>query len=376
MKASYIDFVNKLKKLYGSFDEEHKKFEKAPNSEISRELGYSDAQFSRLINESATEGEYTRANQNADRILTLISYKEKIAKLNLKAQKRIISTPNKLLFLFIGLIIGALGIYLVSGFFQTAPNTSSRYDMLEWTFESNFINPYKSLRDLPPDCNFQCYKYQGRWELKNEYKLPFLRESSGFHYLAKSVTSYVRCAPNENPSGSFMDGFEYQEHEIWYDVLERPIRTFINDDGSPLASYQEMKFPEQKEFIKIGTIHSFYINDFVLDSTFIYRNGQDIGREIEFVSDEVLASEVKNSEVLEKIKREMTLIAQDPLRDFSQPSSCNPAERSPYDFHAVANGDEMSFDCQMISAGRFPIKYTKTYVLKDQFIKDLCVPQM
>jgi hypothetical protein len=70
MKDSYINFVNKLKKLYGAFDERLKKFEKAPNSEISRDLGYSDAQFSRLINESATEGEYSRANQNAERILT------------------------------------------------------------------------------------------------------------------------------------------------------------------------------------------------------------------------------------------------------------------------------------------------------------------
>jgi hypothetical protein len=78
MKSTYNEFVIKLKKLYGNFDEEQKKFEKAPNSKISRELGYSDAQFSRLINESATEGEYARANQNADRILMLLKLEEEI----------------------------------------------------------------------------------------------------------------------------------------------------------------------------------------------------------------------------------------------------------------------------------------------------------
>ncbi len=376
MKATYNDFVNKLKKLYGSFDEDHKKFEKAPNSEISRDLGYSDAQFSRLINQSATEGEYSRANQNADRILTINSYKEKFAKLSIDPEKALASPRNKLLFFLFGLLFAAISISIGIALFAEVPNTTSRYDMLKWTFESNFINPYKSLRDLPSDCNYQCYKYQGKWELKNEYKLPFLRESSGFHYLAKSVTTYVRCAPDENPSGTLMDGYEYQEHEIWYDVLERPVRTFINEDGKPLESYDAMKFDEQKDFIKIGTIHSFYINDFTIDSTFIFRSGQDIGREIEFVSDEELADAVNNEAVLEKIKREITQIAQDPLRDFSRPSSCNPADRSPTDFHAISNGDEMSFNCQMTTAGRFPIKYNKTYILKDQFIKDQCISQM
>ena len=79
--------------------------------------------------------------------------------------------------------------------------------------------------------------------------------------------------------------------------------------------------------------------------------------------------------MFDRMKREMTLIAQDPLRDFSRPSECNPAFRD-LDFHAVASGDEMSFNCQMTTAGRFPIKYTKTYVLLDQFIKDQCVSQM
>jgi hypothetical protein len=375
MKASYEDLVKKLIQLYGSFDKEHKKFEKAPNSEISRELGYSDAQFSRLINESATEGEYIRANKNAERILTLLDYEQQIAEFRLKKNRFGNGLKHKIGFLALGFLLGLLMVLLpVFNSGEVTPE-DSKFGMLEWAFESNFINPYTSLRDLPADCNFQCYKYQGKWELSEEYKLPFLRESSGFHYLAKSVTAYVRCSPNENAGGKTMDGYEYQEHEIWYDLLERPIKTFIGEDGSPYADYKEMKFSEEENFIKIGTIHSFYTNEFTLDSVYIYRNGQDIGREIEFVSDELLANQVNDEQVFERIKREMTLIAQDPLRDFSRPSECNPANRA-LDFHAVNERDEMSFNCQMTTAGRFPIKYTKTYVLVDQFIKDQCVSQM
>jgi hypothetical protein len=372
MKATYSDFVNKLKKLYGSFDEEHKKFEKAPNSEIARELGYSDAQFSRLINESATEGEYTRANQNAERILILIDYKEKFAKINVDPHNALASPRRKIIFFLLGLIFGAICTYLAIDLFREIPKTNSKYDMLEWTFESNFINPYKGIRDLPASCDYECYKYQGKWELKNEYKLPFLRESSGFHYSAKSVVAYVSCNPNDNIDGKLMKGYEYQEHEIWYDILERPISTFINDDGRPLASYDTLHFDKDADFIKIGTIHSFYTNDFSLDSTGINRSGQDIGRDLEFVPEDMLARQVNNKSLVEKIKREITLIIQDPLRDFSKPSSCGQAEKPRVDFHDIANGDEMAFNCQMTTAGRFKIKYSKTYILKDQFIKDNC----
>lgn len=372
MKTPYSDFVNKLKKLYGNFDEEHKKFEKASNSEISRELGYSDAQFSRLINESATEGEYSRANKNAERILALLDYQEKFKKISVNPKSSLASTRRSIVYFLLGLLIGALAIYLLSKDSEDLNRQLSRYDMLRWTFESNFINPYKRLRDLPADCDYQCYKYQGKWELKNEYKLPFLRESSGFHYLAKSVVAYVRCQPNDNPGGRMMVGYEYQEHEIWYDIQERPIGTFINEDGSPLASYEQLKFDQQADFVKIGTVHSFYTNDFVLDSLSVRRKGQDIGRDIEFVSDEELADKIKNISLLEKIKREMTLIVQDPLHDFSKPSACEPATLTNSDFHSVKSGTELTFDCQMTTAGRFPINYTKTYVLKDQFIRDRC----
>ncbi len=374
MENLYQEFISRLKQLYGTFNEVHKKFEKAPNSEISRDLGYSDAQFSRLIHGNATEGEYQRANQNAERILKLIAYEEKFAKGTLNPKSGQIPLMRKAIFFITGMIAGGLILYLSLFTFKEEVLQKSRYDMLRWTFESNFIKPYKGLRELPADCNYECYKYQGRWELKNEYKLPFLRESSGFHYLAKSVTSYIRCAPEKNLEGKRMQGYEYQEHEIWYDILERPISMFIQEDGEPLSSYEKLIFSESDEFVKIGTIHSYYTNDFDIDTTFIYRHGQDVGRDIEFVTDEELAESISDRLLFEKIKREMVQIVQDPLKDFSRPSQCEPAVKTRADFHTVSNGDEMAFHCKMSTAGRFTINYTKTYVLKDQFIKDRCIP--
>lgn len=371
MENLYQEFISRLKKLYGGFDEVHKKFEKSPNSAISRDLGYSDAQFSRLINESATEGEYARANQNAQRILNLLDLEKKLKDSPPQSKKKRLLSGIAIAFisLIIGFSIGDRNKPL-------ATIEQTKYDMLRWAFESNFIKPYKGLRELPADCNYQCYKYQGRWELKNKYKLPFLRESSGFHYLAKSVTSYIRCAPEKNLEGKKMQGYEYQEHEIWYDILERPISMFIQEDGEPLASYEKLIFSESDEFVKIGTIHSFYTNDFDLDSTSILRHGQDVGRDIEFVTDEELAESISDRLLLDKIKREMVQIVQDPLKDFSRPSQCDPARIPSKDFHAVKNGDEMAFHCQMSTAGRFLINYTKAYVLRDQFIKDKCIARL
>jgi hypothetical protein len=372
-KHGFLELVGKLKKLYGEFDSNTKKFKKAPNSEISRELGYSDAQFSRLINEHATEGEYKRANQNVDRILDLIAYKIKFDKVNIDPKNALASPRKRFLYFLLGLVLGGFLIYTATSSSNEELKPVSRYNMLSWTFESNFLNPYTGLRDLPANCDFKGYKYQGRWELKNEYKLPFLRENSGFHYLAKSVVAYIRCLPNNNPEGKLLKGYEYQEHEIWYDILERPIREFINEDGTPLETYENLDFKKDNNFVKIGTIHSFYTNDFTIDSTHIERHGQDIGRDLEFVPIEVLAKEINNKSLLEKIRRETTLLIQDPLRDFSQPSMCNNALVPSTDYHTISNGDEMTFHCQMTTAGRFPIHYAKTYVLKDQFIKDNCV---
>ena len=76
MNDIYTLITEKLEKLYGTFDAEKKRFKKSSNSNIARELGYSDAQFSRLINGTATPGEYERTLQNIDRVLKIKEFEE------------------------------------------------------------------------------------------------------------------------------------------------------------------------------------------------------------------------------------------------------------------------------------------------------------
>ena len=189
----YQEFVTKLTKLHGPFDPDLKRFEKASNSEISRKLGYSDAQFSRLINSSATEGEYVRAIQNTDRILKLLGLEKELTQL--KSGQVTDQNPNykrKFTVLYaLLLLLVVLSVYFAyqSTLPKTTPlsNKESRDGMLKWSFETSYVNPFMSLDDLPSDCSYPSYKYQGKWELKEPYKIPFFRERNGFHYVATEV---------------------------------------------------------------------------------------------------------------------------------------------------------------------------------------------
>ena len=159
MKNLYSEFVHKLKKLFGKFDADHKRFEKSSNSEIARELGYSDAQFSRLINQTATDGEYARANQNADRILKLIALDTQLKEVGPNAISR--SNRVRWIYLMVGLIMGLFGYFLFHSLSETPTKVITsveKYDMLKWSFETSFVDPYTNLKDLPEDCHFPCYK--------------------------------------------------------------------------------------------------------------------------------------------------------------------------------------------------------------------------
>jgi len=371
MKDLYTEFVHKLKKLYGKFDAEHKRFEKASNSEIARELGYSDAQFSRLINKSATEGEYVRSNQNADRILALIEMEAKLKEVGSDALAR--PGRMKYLYLLVGLVVGLLGYYLITSLAEesiTQNKDSDKYEMLKWSFETSFINPYINLKDLPEDCNFPCYKYQGKWELDHEYKIPFFRERNGFHYLATEVQMYARCMTETSPLGETLEGYEYQKHEIWYDISERPIDSLLENETLS-SDYREMNFNDNSDFIKVAYVHTFFRNEFSLDSAQIIRTGKVIGRDIEFVNDELLVKKLGSKDAAKDILSEVNSIIINRLEDFSKPISCGLAEVPNFDFHEIKDNDFMSFDCQL-TTGRVSLGYNKVYRLTDQYIKNKC----
>ncbi len=373
----HADFVSRLEKHYGSFNSVSNKFESTSNSKIARDLFYSDSQFSRLINNTASEGELKRAIRNVQRLLDVHELRQKETDSGAVSSKSIFS--RKTLIWISGLLLLAL---IISLFYpKKAIDTikseniteQSRYDMLQWGFENNYIKPYVKLKELPEDCYYPCYKYQGKWKLKNEYKIPFFRERNGFHYVAKEAVMYARCMDERSDRGESFEGYEYQKHEIWYDKMEVPLDSFLTKDiNSKLkSSYIQSNFEKDSNFVKIAFVHTFFKTEFKIDSSQIFRSGKAIGRDIEFVSLELLEKQSLSSEILNELRRETNSIAKNILEDFSKPITCNPSTAPNIDFNQIEKGDELSFDCQF-SAGRFLVDYTKSYVFEDQYISTNC----
>jgi hypothetical protein len=283
------------------------------------------------------------------------------------------SNRVKWIYLMVGLIMGLFGYFLFHSLSETPTKVITgveKYDMLKWSFETSFVDPYINLNDLPEDCRFPCYKYQGKWELDNEYKLPFFRERSGFHYLAKEVQMYARCMTETDPSGEVLEGYEYQKHEIWYDKSEQPIDSLL-EEGDLSLKYQEMDFNENINYVKVAYVHTFFRNEFNLDSAQIVRSGKVIGRDIEFVTDELLVEKFGSIDAAQNVLLEVNNIIMNRLEDFSKPISCGVAEVPNLDFHEIKDTDLMSFDCRL-TTGRVSLGYNKIYKLVDQYIKNKC----
>lgn len=371
-------FISKLVKRYGTFIDSSNKFESTSNSKIARDLFYSDSQFSRLINNSASEGEFKRALGNIERLLDLDQLKKKNPS-HVNNTKNNIVLNRKFLFQ----ATGVLFLLIIISFFYFKKNNStitgevlsddSRYEMLKWSFENKYIQPYVKLKELPDDCYYPCYKYQGKWSLKNEYKIPFYRERNGFHYVAKEAIMYARCMDERDDKGESFEGYEYQKHELWYDKREFPIDSFLTKGSNTQIRelYNNSNLEEDSNFVKIAYVHTFFRTEFKIDSSFISRTGKAMGRDIEFVSDEILDGQLNDGVSLIGLKDEIKAISVNRLEDYSKPISCNPAKAPKVDFNLIEEGDEMSFNCHF-SIGRFIVDYNKTYVFEDQYINNYC----
>ena len=371
-------FIDKLSRRYGTFNSERNKFVSTSNSIIARDLFYSDSQFSRLINNSASEGEFKRALGNIERLLKLDQLNEKTPNKSNALKSKTVLNRN-VLFLLLGILFSVI-LYLMISIKKESliPQDNNlkdetRYEMLKWGFENNFIQPYVKLKELPDDCYYPCYKYQGRWKLKEEYKIPFYRERNGFHYVAKEAIMYARCMDEREDNGEFFEGYEYQKHELWYDKRELPIDSFLTKGSKTQIRkiYNNSDLEKDKNFVKIAYVHTFFRTGFQIDSSLIYRTGKAMGRDIEFVSDEIIEGQLNDGVSIIGLKDEIKSIAVNRLEDYSKPISCNPTTSPNIDFNLIEEGDEMSFNCNF-SIGRFIIDYNKTYIFDNQYINNRC----
>ncbi|MFH4966888.1 hypothetical protein V8G61_01680 [Gaetbulibacter sp. M240] len=368
-------FIAKLSKRYGTYDVARNKFESTSNSTIARDLFYSDSQFSRLINNTASEGEFKRAVRNIDRLLEL----DHIKKSNPNQTNTIsMVRPKRKVYFIVILFLVSIIAWLSYSIYNSVEKTkvvtnSSRYDMLKWGFDNNYIQPYTKLKELPADCYYPCYKYQGNWTLKNEYKIPFYREQNGFHYVAKEAIMYARCMDERDDLGESFEGYEYQKHEIWYDKREYPIDSFLTKGSNTKIrnSYNTSDLNKDENFVKIAFVHTFFRTEFEIDSSLIQRTGKALGRDIEFVDDKVLEKQLDNERQIQTIKDEIKAISLNRLEDYSKPISCDPSLAPNVDFNLITEGDEMSFNCHF-NIGRFTVDYNKIYIFNDQYIQNDC----
>lgn len=88
------EFISKLERHYGKYDPSTNKFESTSNSKIARDLFYSDSQFSRLINNTASEGELTRALRNVQRLLDVNELRGKVNKLKTAQKKPLLAIKS------------------------------------------------------------------------------------------------------------------------------------------------------------------------------------------------------------------------------------------------------------------------------------------
>lgn len=378
MTELYQTFIERLEILFGPFNERRKSFKKSSNSKIARELCYSDSQFSRLVNDSASEGEYERAIKNVNRVINEKDLQGQLDRLQSGSALNIATLASSHPWLlggvgFVILILAALPFYLSEETLISDP-IPDRDHMLSWIFETSAISPFTKLDGLPEDCNYPCYKYQGQWNLKGHYKIPFFRERNGFHYLAKEVNLYSRCNTENNTAGNMMEGYEYQKHEIWYDKRELQIDSFLvaSDLTMTRESYQQLDFEKDPNFVKVAFVHTFFRNLFNVEETTVERSGSVIGRDVEFTSESDLLDELGSEDKVRDIKAEVNSIITNRLEDFSRPISCKKSKVANDNFHQVSENDEISFECQLTTANA-PIKYVKTYILTDQFIENVCM---
>ncbi|SCY41298.1 hypothetical protein SAMN05192588_2747 [Nonlabens sp. Hel1_33_55] len=370
MKEYYEEITSKLETLYGSFDADKKRFKNSPNSKIARDLGYSDSQFSRLINGTATTNEYQRTLQNVNRILYIRDLENSAKNINPKDSNRFTTLWMPFALVTSVLLISAI-FFILNKDEEESLEFPKDYT-LQWAFETDFVNPYTKLSELPENCDYPCYRLQGEWSLKEKYKVPLYVESNGFHYLAVASKMYTRCVTDESANGELLEGYEYQQHEIWFNKTTAIIKKSGSDQKEStvdMNTYQSLDLEKDDRFVKIATINTFFRNQFSLTDS-IRRNGQVIGRELLRIGDDVLSENLSPKEI-QFIKKKLTNIANNNLEDFSRPINCSASPLPAVDYDSVENGSLMSFECHL-TTNNLPIGYVKTFELDKQFIRTKC----
>lgn len=370
-------FVHKLEQHYGRWEKKTSRFGTATYGDIAHDLCVSASLFSQLIYGSATEGTYVRSIRNVERLMATSELKQKLSTESLfreSAPKAAPLTGSRLLIILLALLcflLFILAIYQIR--FSPESLESQQIHPLDAFFDqpfgADFDAPYLDVSEVQDYCPASAY--EGTWTLSASYQLPLPgTKKPGLYYRAKSGDIRMKASKLDTfmaPKGHVLNGYEYLINEIWVDTKQTPLSPKYFDKKSKTFSpaFQELDFTSNPDFKKVATIHSFFIDKFILEGDNITRLGEPCGRYATDVDEKLTAAyEIDLKYILEQVIGNLTK------------ADCAIA-RNPYcDPNTLKEGESiLNFDClytikseNLGLGGGYP--YTKGYRLEKQAYAD------
>jgi hypothetical protein len=370
-------FIQKLEQHYGQWEKKISRFGTATYGDIAHDLCVSASLFSQLIYGSATEGTYVRSIRNVERLMATAELKKQVLSAGpreVPKQGKLLPKWTSLLMIALLLLLALWIILLLSGRTTVRGDTTAIQihpldAFFDQPFGADFDAPYLNISEVQAYCPASAY--EGEWRLNESYQLPLPgMKKPGLYYLAKSADIRMKCSKVDTfiaPKGHVLNGYEYLVNEIWVDTKQTPLspKYFNKETKSYTAAFQELDFSANPDFKKVATIHSFFIDKFVLEGNQIIRLGEPCGRYASDVDEKLAADyEIDLKYILEQVIGNLTK------------ADCAVVQNPYCDPNALTEGESiLNFDCiytikseNLGLGGGYP--YTKGYRLEKQAYAD------
>lgn len=380
MTDSYNEqFIARLEAHYGPWEKETSRFGNAPFGKIARDLSISASQFSKLIYGSATEGMYVRSLRNIDRLIELqraISEREEaLSKWQYEQRQGQQQKRKAKLKIAVLTVLTLAALALAAATLLRSNSAKPTLDQhplsiyFDRDFDADFHSPYLKESEVQDYC--PCSAYEGEWSLSQPYKLPLPgNRKPGVYYLAKSADVRMKCFKSDTSAlgrGSVLIAFEYLVNEIWVDTKQTPLspKYFDKQLKRYTPEFNRLDFSNDPQFRKAATIHSFFIDKFLIYNDSIVRQGEPSGRFASNVDEQLVADyQIDLKHILDNV-----------LGDLTQ-TNCQAAPNPFCDPNELTEQESViSFDClytikseNLGIGGGYP--YTKGYRLEKQSYSD------
>ncbi len=381
-RDSKDEFIKALEAHYGHWEDNTSRFGNASFGRIAKELCISPSQFSKLIYGNATAGMYSRTIRNIDRLATtkeLQSKRDQHREKLLALQGTMSGSSSKLkryLAAIIALLI--LSVTLAILLFSSQPQETNPWadkslhpltPFFDRQFNADFHSPYLPASRVQDYC--PCSAFEGKWSLDEPYKLPLpANRKPGIYYLARDAEVRMKCFKSDTSTlgrGRVLIAFEYLTNEIWVDTRQEPLSpTYFNKETKSFTpEFEELEFENNEHFRRVATIHSFFIDRFLIYPDSIVRKGEPVGRYATDVNEDLIkAYEINLKHVLDNVLGDLTQTNCESTRNpFCDPNDLTPGE------------SVISFDClytisneNLGIGGGYP--YRKGYRLEEQNYSD------